>query len=102
MAFTRAHLYEDKERQLSYYAHAVAHPARTRIIRQLLQHDFLSVDRLSARHPLAISTMSQHLKILRDGGLVDCWEEFPFTYYRINLKNLERLKREFRLFAESI
>lgn len=102
MAFNRSHLYNDRDQQLSFYAHAIAHPARPRIILQLTDEESFSVDELKVLHPLAKSTLSQHLQILRNTELVNFKEEFPFTYYSLNQKNISRLKREFKNFLDMI
>ena len=102
MAFNRAYLYNDRDQQLSFYAHAIAYPARSRIILQLSDEEVLTVEELNILHPLSKSTLSQHLKILRNTELVDFREEFPFTYYSLNQKNISRLKREFKHFLDII
>src|SRR5687767_9845043 len=102
MAFNRSHLYSTKERQLSLYANALGYPARPRIILQLTEEESYTVEELKKSHPLSASTISQHLKILREAALVNFEEEFPFTHYSLNHKNLARLKKEFQLFIERI
>ena len=95
MAFTRAHLYSVGERQLSNYAHALGHPARIRILRQLFTHGKCQVEQLRVLHPLSFATLSQHLKILRMAGLIICQERFPYTIYSFNKGNIKKLKKEF-------
>jgi len=102
MAFNRAHLYNDRDRQLSFYAHAIGHPARVRIILQLSEEETFTVEELKKNHPLALSTFSQHLKILRQAELVNFKEEIPFTYYWLDQKNINSLKKEFRSFIDMI
>lgn len=102
MAFNRAHLYDDRDRKLSFYANAIGHPARVRIIHQLSDEESFTVEELKEYHPLAMSTISQHLKILREKDLVNFKEEFPFIYYSLDQKNLTRLKKEFRNFLDNI
>jgi DNA-binding transcriptional ArsR family regulator len=102
MAFKRSYLYNDREQQLSFYAHALAYPARPRIILQLTDEESLSVEELKTLHPLSKATISQHLKILRDTDLVNYREEFPFTFYSLNPKNISKLKKELSHFLDNI
>lgn len=50
---------------------ALGHPARVQILRFLIQHETCFFGDLSEAVPLAASTVSQHLAILRDAGLVE-------------------------------
>jgi len=55
---------------LARLAKAIAHPARVAILRLLVRHDGCIVGDLVAELPLAQSTISQHLKQLKDAGLI--------------------------------
>jgi len=102
MAFNRAHLYNVRDQKVSFYGNAIAHPARVQIIHQLTDEEFMSVESLKAFHPIAMSTVSQHMEILREKQLVDFKEEFPFIFYNLNQKNIACLKRELRQFLDRI
>jgi DNA-binding transcriptional ArsR family regulator len=51
-------------------AKALGHPARVRILRLLLAHDACYCGQLVDQLSLAQATVSQHLKVLRDAGLI--------------------------------
>ncbi len=51
-------------------AKALGHPARVRIMRLLLAHDACYCGELVDEIGLAQATVSQHLKVLRDAGLI--------------------------------
>jgi ArsR family transcriptional regulator, arsenate/arsenite/antimonite-responsive transcriptional repressor len=89
MAFSKAHLFDEDDQLLSHFAKSFSHPARIGIIRFLLKSNPSTVEDLSKGYPLSASTMSQHLEILRKGGFVECWEDFPNTYYKPHLQNIE-------------
>jgi ArsR family transcriptional regulator, arsenate/arsenite/antimonite-responsive transcriptional repressor len=61
---------EDADEAMARLARALGHPARVRIMRVLLERDECMVSALVEELPLAQSTVSQHLKVLRDAGLV--------------------------------
>ena len=60
---------------------ALGHPARLAILRQLLHEDRCICGRIVEVLPLAQSTVSQHLKVLKDAGLIKGDVEGPKTCY---------------------
>lgn len=56
--------------ELARYAKALAHPARVAIVRLLMQRKTCIVGDIVDQLPLAQSTVSQHLKQLKDAGLI--------------------------------
>lgn len=59
----------DRER-LALLCKALGHPARIQILEILIRESSCLTGDLSGRLPLAPSTVSQHLKVLREAGLV--------------------------------
>ncbi len=60
----------EANRQLARLAKAVAHPARVAIIRLLVRQEGCIVGDIVGELPLAQSTVSQHLKQLKEAGLI--------------------------------
>jgi DNA-binding transcriptional ArsR family regulator len=89
MAFSKAHLFGEEDQALSQFARALSHPARTGILLFLMNHGPTTVEDLSKGYPLAQSTISQHLEILRKAGFLDCWEDYPHTYYKPHFATLD-------------
>ena len=67
---------------------ALAHPARIRILKHLLTEECCVCGRIVEIMPLAQSTVSQHLKILKEAGLVKSEVEGHRTCYCINREML--------------
>lgn len=61
---------DDANEQLAQLAKALAHPTRIAILRMLVRHDGCIVGDIVDELPLAQSTVSQHLKQLKDAGLI--------------------------------
>ena len=78
---------------LAALAWAVAHPARVRILRILIARKACVCGELVDQMPLAQSTVSQHLKILKEAGLVRGEIDGPKVCYCVNPDGLARLKR---------
>lgn len=71
---------------------ALAHPARVRIVRLLLDRSSCMCGEIVDEIPLAQSTVSQHLKILKESGLVKGEIDGPRVCYCINQKEFKKLK----------
>lgn len=72
---------------------ALAHPARVRIVRLLLNRTSCMCGEIVEEMPLAQSTVSQHLKILKETGLVQGEIDGPRVCYCINQSALATLKQ---------
>jgi ArsR family transcriptional regulator len=84
---------DDTAETLAELAWAVAHPARVRIVRLLLARKTCVCGEIVDQLPLAQSTVSQHLKILKQAGLIQGEVDGPKVCYCINSSRLEDLKR---------
>jgi ArsR family transcriptional regulator len=82
----------DDEHELADLAKAIAHPARVRILRTLIDHQACMCGDLVDILPLAQSTVSQHLKQLKDAGLVQGEIDGPRVCYCVDPQKLKRLK----------
>ena len=71
---------------------ALAHPVRVQIVAHLKGMDQCVCGQLVEALPLAQSTVSQHLKILKTAGLIKGEVEGPRTCYCINPDVMEELK----------
>ncbi len=72
---------------------ALAHPARVRIVRLLLDRTSCMCGEIVEEMPLAQSTVSQHLKILKETGLVQGEIDGPRVCYCVNSDALAALKK---------
>lgn len=80
------------DEQLARLAWAVAHPARVQIVRLLISRKACVCGEIVDQLPLAQSTVSQHLKILKESGLVQGEVDGPKVCYCINRQKLKELK----------
>lgn len=77
---------------LAAMAKAIAHPARIAILRLLAQRKACVTGDVVAQLPLAQSTVSEHLRILREAGLIQGEIEGPRTRYCVNPAGLAALR----------
>ena len=81
----------EADERLATLAKALAHPVRVQIVRILARTDGC-VSELVERLPLAQSTVSQHLKVLKDAGLVRGTVDGPRVCYCIDPEGLRALR----------
>lgn len=74
--------------EIADFCKALGHPVRIQILRHLLTEDKCICGRIVEVLPLAQSTVSQHLKILKNSGVVQGEVDGPKTCYCINQKVL--------------
>jgi DNA-binding transcriptional ArsR family regulator len=80
----------DDELFLARVCKGLGHPARIRILSHLMAEDGCVCGRIVEVMPLAQSTVSQHLKVLKESGLVRGEVEGPRTCYCVNRDTLTR------------
>jgi ArsR family transcriptional regulator, arsenate/arsenite/antimonite-responsive transcriptional repressor len=78
---------------LAQLAKALGHPARIRILRLLATRETCITGDVVAELPLAQSTVSEHLRILREAGLVQSTPDGTRTTYCLSPAGLATLKR---------
>jgi ArsR family transcriptional regulator, arsenate/arsenite/antimonite-responsive transcriptional repressor len=77
---------------LAKLAWAIAHPARVRLVRLLIAKSACVCGELVELMPLSQSTVSQHLKILKEAGVVQGEIDGPKVCYCVNEDGLALLK----------
>ncbi len=78
---------------ISQYCKALAHPIRARIIDILINKGECITGDLCEQLPVAQSTVSQHLKILKENGLICGTVDGPKRCYCVNQKALDEFKQ---------
>jgi ArsR family transcriptional regulator, arsenate/arsenite/antimonite-responsive transcriptional repressor len=73
---------------------ALGNPVRFRIMQYLAEHPVCITGDIVEFTTLAQSTVSQHLKVLRDTGLIAGEVEGPATCYCISLEGIQFLKSQ--------
>lgn len=86
----------DQQIRLARYAKALGHPVRVYVLELLSKQSCCYSGDLSEELPIAKSTLSQHLKELKDAGLIQGQIEAPKIKYCINRENWEEAKAMFK------
>ena len=95
MAIHKKEAFTQKEQDLAKFAKALAHPARIAILKVLAQRTECICGEIVEILPLAQSTVSQHLKELKNAGLISGTVDGPRSCYCINWRAFEKFNHEF-------
>lgn len=87
-----APLVDDAARDLAALFKALGDPTRVAIVNRLAATEECCVCDLTAAFDLAQPTVSHHLRILRDVGLVEAERRGTWAYYRLVPDAIERLR----------
>jgi DNA-binding transcriptional ArsR family regulator len=93
MSNSKSEEFPQQEIALAAYAKALSHPARIAILRMLSLRNTCICGELVAELPLSQSTVSQHLKALKEAGLVQGEIEGPKTCYCLDPKGVAKLSQ---------
>lgn len=101
MGATKETGYSEGQLQLARLARAIGHPARVAILQELIKQDTCIFGQLVQKLPLSQPTVSQHLKELKQAGLIKGWVEGTNMCYCIDQQNWRIAAKTFgALFSE--
>jgi len=98
MGLTKSEIFSDKQNRLASMMKALAHPARIAIIQYLVKIDTCICGDLVEELGLAQPTISQHLKELKNIGLIQGTIEGTSVCYCINPKVWKLFRSSFESF----
>ena len=84
------------------FAKAISHPARIAILNVLAKNNECICGQIVELLPLAQSTVSQHLKELKNAGLIQGTIDGPRSCYCINWKAFEKFNAEFNSLFDTL
>jgi len=93
--------YDNDTEEIAKFAKALGHPTRIAILQHLEKTCACFTGEIVDIFPLAQSTISQHLKELKNAGLIKGELDPPKVKYCINNENWERAKKLFNNFFET-
>lgn len=95
MGVTKTDLFTDRQNEFAHLAKALAHPARVAIIQHLIKANKCINGHLVEELGLAQATISQHLKELKEAGLVQGTIEGVSVSYCIHPGNWKKARTLF-------
>jgi ArsR family transcriptional regulator len=82
----------EADAEVAALAKAIGHPARIQILRLLAREEACICGEIVKELELAQSTVSQHLKVMKDAGIIQGEIDGPRVCYCLNQRTLRRLK----------
>lgn len=101
MIMNKEDIISDDQKAIARYSKAMGHPIRMFVLELLSKQACCYSGDLTEVLPIAKSTLSQHLKELRDAGLIQGEIEAPKIKYCLNQENWRRAQELFTKFLNS-
>jgi ArsR family transcriptional regulator len=98
MGLVKTEIFSDEQNEIALFAKVFGHPARVAILQHLFKIDTCVCGDLVHKIGLAQPTISQHLKELKQLGLIKGSIEGTRVCYCIHTKNWTKMKRVFLQF----
>lgn len=94
--------YSEGQEKIARFAKAMGHPARIAILQFLASQESCFFGDIHEELPIAKATVSQHLKELKEAGLIQGEIETPKVRYCINRENWRLAKKLFGDFFDKL
>lgn len=101
MGLTKTEIFSEQQNKLAVALKAIAHPARIAILQEIIKANSCICGDLVNELGLAQATISQHLKELKNAGLIQGTIEGVSVCYCINPETWENLRKEFGGFLDT-
>lgn len=102
MAYSKTYLFDTDLQTSAELFKALAHPARLAILKYLAETKTCITGDLADELPLGRTTVSQHLKELKDAGLIVGTTEGAKTCYCLDFEKVKELKEILETFINEI
>lgn len=96
MGASKNSLFTEEQNRLAAMAKAIAHPARIAILEHLINKGSCVCGDIVDELPLSQSTTSQHLKAMKDAGIIKREIDGVYRCYCVNMEECAKLIVAFR------
>lgn len=93
--------FTSEQQELALIAKVLSHPARIAIVQLLAKKKEIKTGNISAFLPLSRTTVSQHLKELKEMGIIKGTIDGLKIHYCLDMKKLDKIKKSFNKFFDS-
>ena len=101
MAYPRSEEFDRRQLEMADWSKALAHPGRVALLEILCSRTTCTCGELVDQLPLAQATVSQHLKVLKDAGLIKGTIDGPRSCYCVDREALTRAREAFEEWFQS-
>ncbi|WP_263788787.1 ArsR/SmtB family transcription factor [Salinibacter grassmerensis] len=99
---TKADQFDAETTEIAEQAKALSHPARLAILRVLAERSECICGEIVEDLPLAQSTVSRHLKVLKEAGLIQGTVDGPSVCYCLDPEPIAALRDQFDTFFDGL
>jgi ArsR family transcriptional regulator, arsenate/arsenite/antimonite-responsive transcriptional repressor len=99
---TKAEEFDAELGEMANLARALSHPARLSILKYLSEQNTCICGEIVEELPLAQATVSRHLKVLKEAGLISVTQRGLTSCYCLRPEAIGRLRRQFDDFFSGI
>ena len=92
MGITKTEYFSEEQNEIAVLLKALAHPARIAIVEYLLSVDTCICKDIVAELPLAQATVSQHIKALKNSGIIQGTVEGKAICYCLNPEPFKKME----------
>ena len=101
MGLSKSEKFDDQQNELADIAKAIGHPARIAILQFLIESKSCVCGDIVEHLPLSQSTVSQHLKALKEAGMIKGDIDGPSVCYCIHPERWQQAQQSLLSFFES-
>lgn len=101
MAINKSSLFDSTQKRTAELMKALGHPARIAIVEILAERNTCICGDITDELPLAQSTVSQHLKALKNAGIIKGEIDGVRTCYCLDEEGVEEIRELFSTFTKN-
>ena len=90
--------FSEQQQRIALFAKAISHPARIAIIQLLSEKKEIKTGNIHDFLPISRTTVSQHLKDLKEMGIIKGTIDGQKIHYCLNIEKLAEIKLEYETF----
>jgi len=90
--------FNKKQKELAAFSKVLSHPARIAIIQLLAEKKEIKTGNISDDLPISRTTVSQHLKILKNAGIIQGTIDGLKIHYCLDMKRLNEIREKYNTF----
>jgi len=102
MGSSKSELFSAYHNDLANMAKALAHPARIAILEVIINKGACVCGDIVDELPLSQSTVSQHLKAMKNAGIIKGTIDGPFRCYCLNAEECKNLAQQLQKFFSKL
>ncbi len=101
MTNNKSEEFKATQQELANYSKALSHPARIAIINLIAEKKEIMTGNISDDLPIGRSTVTQHLKLLKEAGIIKGTINGLKIHYCLDMERLNEIKKIYNQFFDS-